>query len=78
MSLGLDRELLIEGFDDENVAAYFSYAVDMAVIFGADRFNAELEMKDVLSFEIALANVSSDDLIFSHNFFANDNRYRVL
>lgn len=58
MSLGLDRELLIEGFDDENVAAYFSYAVDTAVIFGADRFNAELEMKDVLNFEIALANVS--------------------
>lgn len=57
MSLGLDRELLIEGFDDESVAAYYSYAVDTAVIYGADRFNAELEMKDVVNFEIALANV---------------------
>ena len=57
MSLGMDREYLIAGFDDENVQAYYSYMVDMAVIFGADRFNAELEMKDVLNFEMRLANV---------------------
>ncbi len=58
MSLGMDREILIEGFDDENVQAYYSYAVDMVTIFGADRFSAELEIKDVVNFEIELAKVS--------------------
>ena len=58
MSLGMDREYLIKGFEDEYVSAYYSYAVDTAVIYGAERFNAELEMKDVVNFEIALANVS--------------------
>lgn len=58
MSLGLDRELLMEGFDDESVSAYYSYQVDVAVLFGADRFEAELQMKEVLNFEMALANVS--------------------
>lgn len=65
MSLGMDREYLIKGFDDEYVAAYYSYAVDTAVIYGAERFNAELEMKDVVNFEIALANVSIPN---PHNF----------
>lgn len=56
-STGIDREYLIKGFDDEFVAAYYSYAVDMAVIYGAERFHAELDMKDVINFEMALANV---------------------
>ena len=60
MSLGMDREYLIKGFEDEYVSAYYSYAVDTAVIYGAERFNAELEMKDVVNFEIALANVSDN------------------
>lgn len=58
LSTGIDREYLVKGFDDEYVAAYYSYAVDTAVIYGADRFSAEIEMKDVINFEIALANVS--------------------
>jgi neprilysin len=57
MSLGLDREYLINGLEDEYVQAYYSYQVDTAVIYGADRFSAELEMKEVLNFEIQLANV---------------------
>jgi hypothetical protein len=57
MSLGLDREYLLKGFDDENVQAYYHYQVNSAVIYGADRFTAELEMKDVLNFEMQLANV---------------------
>jgi len=40
------------------VAAYHSYQVDMAVLYGADRQRAEKDMKDVLEFEFALANVS--------------------
>jgi membrane metallo-endopeptidase-like protein 1 len=57
MSLGMDREYLIKGFEDEIVQAYYNYMVDMAVIYGAERFNAELDMKDVINFEMALANV---------------------
>jgi hypothetical protein len=39
------------------VKAYHSYQVDMAVLYGADRSRAEKEMRDVLDFEFALANV---------------------
>ena len=54
----MDREYLVKGFDDPNVQAYYNYQVDSAVILGAERFNAELEMKDILAFEIQLAEVS--------------------
>lgn len=37
--------------------AYHSYQIDTAVIYGADRAEAEREMKDALDFEISLANV---------------------
>lgn len=57
--LGLDREYLIDGLDNEIVTAYYEYMVDVAVIFGADRSRAEKEMKDSLEFEMQLANVSS-------------------
>lgn len=39
------------------MAAYHSYQVDMAVLYGADRARAEKEMRDVLNLEFALANV---------------------
>ena len=39
------------------VEAYYSYQVDMAVIFGADRSFAEKEMMKSLEFEFDLANV---------------------
>lgn len=41
--------------------AYYSYSVDMAVLFGADRDRAEKELKQCVEFEMALANVSVDD-----------------
>jgi hypothetical protein len=41
------------------VQAYHAYQVDMAVLYGADRSRAEKEMREVLDFEFALANVSS-------------------
>lgn len=56
-ALGLSREYLIKGLDNAIVAAYHSYQVDMAVLYGADRKKAEKEMKDVLEFEFAIANV---------------------
>lgn len=57
-ALGLSREYLIQGFDNKIVQAYHSYQVDMAVLYGAERTRAEKEMREVLDFEFALANVS--------------------
>lgn len=60
--MGLDREYLVGGLENPRVSAYLSYQVDMAVLFGAERNRAEREMRDVLDFEIALANVRHDTL----------------
>lgn len=49
---------MVKGITDKVVAAYYSYMVDMAVLFGADRTKAETELKESLDFEMALANVS--------------------
>lgn len=40
------------------VQAYHDYQVDLAVLFGAERPRAEVEMMEALNFEIALANVT--------------------
>lgn len=56
--MGLSREYLIKGLNNTIVKAYHKYQVDMAVLYGADRKRAEKEMRDVLEFEFALANVS--------------------
>jgi membrane metallo-endopeptidase-like protein 1 len=57
-SLGLRREFLTKGFSDKLVNAYYEYMVDIAVLFGADKERAASELKESLSFEIKLANVS--------------------
>lgn len=49
----------MRGLNDSVVDAYYSYMVDMAVIFGADRDKAREDMLEVLSFEMSLANVGS-------------------
>ena len=56
-ALGLSREYLIKGLENPIVQAYHSYQVDMAVLYGAKREDAEKEMGEVLQFEFALANV---------------------
>ncbi|KAF2893715.1 hypothetical protein ILUMI_12459, partial [Ignelater luminosus] len=53
----LGRENLLEGMDNEVVKAYYSYLVDLAVIFGANKSSAEKEMKDALDFEIDLTKI---------------------
>jgi neprilysin len=53
---------LVKGMTDKVVSAYYSYMVDLAVLFGADRSKAETELKESLNFEMALANVSSFDI----------------
>lgn len=58
--MGLNREYLIKKFEEPFVIAYRDYQVDLAVLFGADRTRAETEMAEVLEFEFALAEVTSD------------------
>lgn len=58
-SLSLSREYLVKGMEEKLVAALYSYMVDIAVMFGADRDRAQKELKESLEFEIKLANVSS-------------------
>lgn len=62
-SFGLNRELLVKGWDESTVKAYYNYMVDLAVILGAKKPRAETELKDALNFEIALAEV---DIIFDY------------
>lgn len=57
-SLGLSRKLLMKGWDEKIVKAYYDYMVDIAVIFGADRSRALKELKESVDLEIKLANVS--------------------
>lgn len=57
-SLGLSREYLSKGFDDEIVQAYYAYMVDIAIILGADPDRARKELRESLEFEIKLANVN--------------------
>ncbi|CAO1406059.1 unnamed protein product [Diamesa serratosioi] len=57
-TLVLSRDILLKGLSNTIVQAYYSYQVDMAVLYGADKSCAEKEMKEVLEFEIALANIS--------------------
>lgn len=56
--MGLSREYLTKGHEDKIVQAYYSYMVDVAVIYGADRNAAQKELMDSLNFEMALANVN--------------------
>lgn len=48
----------MKGFEDEIVHAYYNYHVDTAILYGADRYNAEIEVKAVLMFEMDLAKVN--------------------
>ena len=61
-NLAIGREYLVKGFDDELVAAYYNYHVNTAVLYGAERFYAEIEAKNVLNFEMDLAKVSESTI----------------
>lgn len=57
--LGLpDREYFLRGRNDRKLLAYEKYAREMAVIFGADESTASNDMKDVVDFEIEIANAT--------------------
>jgi len=57
-SLSLSREYLVKGMEEKLVQALYSYMVDIAVMFGADRERARKELMESLNFEIKLANIS--------------------
>jgi hypothetical protein len=48
---------MIKGLNDSLVQAYHSLQIDMAVLFGANKSEAESDMKKALDFEYALAKV---------------------
>lgn len=57
-ALGMSREYLINGLEDEDVTSYYNYMVNVAVLLGADKTSAEKELKKSLLFEIKLAHAS--------------------
>merc|ERR1711936_81333 len=57
-SLGLSRDHLIKGADDEVVKAYLQNMVDSAVFLGANREVALIEMKDALDLELKIAKLT--------------------
>lgn len=57
-TLGISREYLINGLQDKISRAYYSYMVDIAVLFGANTEAAIMEMKEAFIFETKLARVS--------------------
>ncbi|XP_062574044.1 neprilysin-1-like [Saccostrea cucullata] len=58
-ALGLpDRDYFLKGRDDHKLKAYETYATKMAVIFGADPTTAENDMKEIVDFEIDVANAT--------------------
>lgn len=54
---GLSETFLLEGLQHARVRYYYTFMIDAAVIFGADRKHAERELHDVLEFETNLAKV---------------------
>ncbi|GJQ69916.1 Nep2 [Trypoxylus dichotomus] len=56
--LAVDRPYLTVNDEDEIVQAYYSYMVDVAVIFGANEAIAKEELWKSLKFEMELANMS--------------------
>ncbi|GBM20164.1 Neprilysin-1 [Araneus ventricosus] len=59
MSFGLpSREYFLKDSSERERKAYLKLMVEVAILFGADREMAEMDMTDVLDLEIRLANAS--------------------
>ena len=52
------REYYMKGHDDVGVQVYEQFAINVAILFGANASNAEREIREMIDFEIKLANVS--------------------
>ena len=48
----------MKGHDDVGVQVYEQFAINVAILFGANASNAEREIREMIDFEIKLANVS--------------------
>ena len=58
-ALGLpSRDFYLQDRDHAILAAYETFAVQVAILLGADPTRAETEMRQMVDFEIELANVS--------------------
>ncbi|KAF7995460.1 hypothetical protein HCN44_006567 [Aphidius gifuensis] len=55
---GVSRKYMLNGFDDKHVKNYFNYMVNVSVAMGADKISAQTELKQVLDFEIKLAELT--------------------
>ena len=53
-----NRDYFLKGRDDPTLLAYENYATQMAIMFGADPMTAKYDMKEMVDFEVRLANVS--------------------
>jgi Peptidase family M13 len=58
--LSLASGILLQKVKNITLQSYHQQQVDMAVRFGADREKAEIEMLEVMEFEISLANVRNE------------------
>lgn len=47
----------MKGLKDRDVQAYLEYMVDVAVLLGADKTAAKIQMTEALMFEIELAKI---------------------
>ena len=52
------RDYYLKGRSEKPLLAYQQFATDVAVMLGADPQRAENEMREMVDFEIQLANVS--------------------
>lgn len=66
---GLTRRALVKGMEYASVKDYYEFMVNVAVIFGANKSNAEIEMYDALQFEIGLSQVQCIEIELT-NFFS--------
>lgn len=55
---GVSRKYMLNGFDDKHVKDYFNYMVNVSVAMGADEEYAQTELKQILNFEIKLAELT--------------------
>lgn len=63
--LGLpDRKYFLRGRDHRQLVAYEQYAREMAIIFGADETTASNDTKDIVDFEIQIAQVRKNKPCF--------------
>ncbi|KAG8299920.1 NEDD8 protease nep2, partial [Homalodisca vitripennis] len=68
------REFLVKGLSNPIVQAYYSYMVDIAEMFGADRRLAQVKLNESLMFEIELAKPSPMIVIDITEIYGADRR----